>query len=80
MKTVPLKDLKIKLSFWAHEAFKGQCIEVTKNNKPYIVLMPNVRPGLHYGKNVGKKSLKSALSYEGKKEWLSYLMEDRKET
>ena len=79
MKSVPLKDLKQHLSQWAEEAAKGEVVQVTKHNRPYIILSPSGVSGLYCGKRAGHEPLKSILKSATKGRWLQYLKEDRDE-
>lgn len=77
MNKVPLKELKKDLSSWAEEASKGNIIEVTKYNRPYIYIVPHAQSGLFQGSKVGQGSLTSILSSGSQGKWLEYLEEDR---
>lgn len=79
MKSVPIKDLKRNLSSWTEEAAKGERVQVTKYNRPYVVLSPAGATGIHVGKKVGKEPLKSVLKEATKGRWLRALQEDRDE-
>ena len=80
MKSVPIKDLKERLSYWAEQAAKGEVIEVTRYNRPYIRLVTGGKDveGLHVGKRVGKETFKSSLPLNASGgQWLKFLQEDR---
>ncbi|MBI4212238.1 MAG: hypothetical protein HY540_06335 [Deltaproteobacteria bacterium] len=77
-KNVALKELKENLAYWAEEASRGEVVQVTKYNKPYMMLVPSGQPGLRVGKNVGKSGFKPVLD-KPPKGWKEYLDEDRGE-
>lgn len=77
MKSVPLKELKENLASWAEEASKGETVQVTKYNRPYIVLSAGKTPGLYQGGKVGREVLRSVLKEATCGQWLRYLAEDR---
>ncbi len=79
MKSVPLKALKENLAYWAEEAAKGEVVQVTKYNRPYVMLGPSEGSGLYRGLKVGQEPLKSVLSGATKGKWLKILKEDRDE-
>lgn len=83
MKKISLKDLKENLSTYAEEAAKGDPIQVTKYNKPFILLLGSSGTsshfGLHIGKNAGKASLESVGKTLSKGKVLDVLSEDRSE-
>ena len=79
MKSVNLKDLKKRLSYWVDETAKGNVVEVTRYNKPYIRLVPRTEPSLHYGSKVGKAELESSTKSHAAKQWLKTLLDDRSE-
>ena len=54
MKTVPLKTLKECLSEIMERASKGEIIEVTKYNRPFVVIYPATHRGLHVGSEIGR--------------------------
>lgn len=78
MKKVPLKELKENLAHWAEVAALGESLEVTKHNKPYIMLIPCALPHVRAGQNVGKIFLTPALKKDPtRRAWLDTLLEDR---
>ncbi|MBL7684863.1 MAG: hypothetical protein JNK65_02380 [Deltaproteobacteria bacterium] len=79
MKSVPLKDLKENLSYWAEEAAHGEKVQVTKYNKPYIMLGPTEVSFLHQGIQSGREPLRSVLRQGTKGKYLDILSEDRNE-
>ncbi len=79
MKSVPLKTLKENLAYWADEAAKGERVQVTKYNRPYVVLGPHEGAGLYRGKRAGLEPLKPVLKEGTKGKWLKFLKEDRNE-
>jgi antitoxin (DNA-binding transcriptional repressor) of toxin-antitoxin stability system len=79
VKNVPLKTLKENLAYWAEEASKGERVQVTKYNRPYVVLGPYEGSGLYCGSKAGREPLKSVLSQATRGKWLKVLQEDRDE-
>lgn len=80
MERVPLKDLKLNLSRWAEEASKGAVIEVTKHNRPYIIVRGSEPGHLLIGERVGGQELSPALERDPTNgRWLQFLQEDRDE-
>jgi len=79
MKNVPLKALKENLAYWTEAAAKGELVQVTKYNRPYVVMGPSEGSGLSRGKKAGQEALKSVLSEATKGKWLKILKEDRDE-
>lgn len=77
MKEVPLKELKSNLSFWAEKASKGDTLQITKYNRPYILVGPSRVGGLVVGERVGEPLPPPALKSASKGEWLRCLQEDR---
>ncbi|MBI4366962.1 MAG: hypothetical protein HY543_09110 [Deltaproteobacteria bacterium] len=77
MKEVPLKELKSNLSFWAEKASKGDLIQITKYNRPYMLVGPSRLDGLVVGSRVGVPLLRPALKAASKGKWLRRLQEDR---
>lgn len=77
MKSVPLKELKEDLSFWVEKASQGEVIQVTKYNRPYVLIAPSQVAGLIQGRHVGEGGLKSVLKEGSSGRWLEVLMEDR---
>ena len=78
METVPLKDLKENLAYWAETAAHGKVLEVTKHNKPYVMLVPCQTTHVRVGKNVGASSLVAVLKKDPTRgAWLVSLQEDR---
>lgn len=79
MKSVPIKELKEDLAHWAEEAANGEVLQITKYNRPYVILSPGRAPGLHQGSKAGRESLKSILHEATRGRWLKILEEDRAE-
>lgn len=77
MKEVPLKELKRNLSFWAEKASKGDFIQITKYNRPYILVGPSRVGGLVVGGRIGEPLPAPTLKSATKGEWLRCLQEDR---
>jgi antitoxin (DNA-binding transcriptional repressor) of toxin-antitoxin stability system len=77
---VPIKDLKSNLAHWTEKASKGEVIQVTKFNRPYVRIVPEGDVRLHRGRNVGKRDLAPALKIGDKLPWFEFLQEDRDET
>lgn len=76
---VPIKDLKENLSKLSERASKGELIQITKYNSPFMILGPCRPPGLHVGSQIEQGSLKAVLNQGSKGQWLHYLNEDREE-
>lgn len=79
MKLVPIRDLKINLSFWIKQVIQGNAVAITKHNQPVAYLSPAIEPAVHYGKNVGKATLTPALPKRKLINWFKFLEEDRHE-
>ena len=79
MKEVPLKELKSNLSFWAEKASKGDFIQITKYNRPYILVGPSRVDGLVVGSRIGTPLSPSLLKAASKGKWLRCLQEDRED-
>lgn len=79
MKNVPLKTLKENLSWWVGEAARGEQVQVTKYNRPYILLASCEGSGLYRGKRAGQATLKSVLHEGTGGKWLKVLLDDRKD-
>lgn len=77
MEKVPLKELKENLSYWTEKASKGDTIEVTKYNKPYVRLVSSHPPGLTIGSKVGQPLPPSPFKKGLKVDWKKALDEDR---
>jgi antitoxin (DNA-binding transcriptional repressor) of toxin-antitoxin stability system len=77
VKNVSLKDLKEDLSNWTEVAAKGETVQVTRYNKPYVLLGPAAMPGVRMGSRVGE-SLKPCFDKDPTSgRWLTVLQEDR---
>ncbi len=79
MKNVPLHELKKDLAYWTEQAAKGEAIQITKYNRPYVVLTKSQMTGLTIGKRVGKGFSNSGLKEASKGKFLKYLLEDRED-
>lgn len=77
MESVPIKELKKDLSYWTEQAAQGKTIQITKYNRPYVVLTKSFEGGLYRGKQVGKGALCSLLNRATQGKYLKYLQEDR---
>jgi antitoxin (DNA-binding transcriptional repressor) of toxin-antitoxin stability system len=77
MINVPIKELKENLSDWAEKASNGAVIQITKYNRPYILLTSGQPLGLVRGSMVGRQSLAPVLRKGTQGRALKYLMEDR---
>jgi antitoxin (DNA-binding transcriptional repressor) of toxin-antitoxin stability system len=79
MENVPLHELKKNLAYWAEKAAQGEVIQITKYNRPFVVLTKSQTTGLYIGKRVGKPFAKSGLKNATKGKFLEYLLEDRED-
>ena len=79
MKSVSLKDLKKHLSEVTEQAARGEVVQVTKYNKPFVVLMGVASPAVHVGSKVGTTSLVSIGKKLTRGRFLSALKEDRED-
>jgi antitoxin (DNA-binding transcriptional repressor) of toxin-antitoxin stability system len=79
MKILTLKDLKEDLAKWTELAHKGQIIQVTKYNKPYLLLAPCEDLSIRRGSLVGTSPLAPAIHLETRGTSLKFLEEDRDE-
>jgi len=77
MKCVSLKDLKEDLSTWTEIAAHGESVQVTRYNKPYVVLGPAILSGVHMGRRLGD-DLKPCFGKDPTSgRWLNVLQDDR---
>lgn len=78
MKKATLKELKDNLSTLTEIASKGETVEITRYNRPYIILSPTQLQNLTVGRRVGLgveiKPLGRSLT---KGLYLSFLEADR---
>ena len=72
-----MQELKENLSALAEMAAKGEIIEITKHNKPFIQLTAATAEGLHIGSRAGKSTLKSAVTKSTGGAFLKILAADR---
>lgn len=79
MENVPLKILKARMAYFFELAARGQTLEVTKHNKPYVYVASSASPYLHPGKLVGQTSLSIGKKIHLKKSVSRLLNEDRDE-
>ena len=79
MLNVPLKDLRKNFSRWAEKASQGDIIQVTRYNRPYILLISGQKEGLIQGNRVGQETLSTVLRKGTGGHALRYLIEDREE-
>jgi antitoxin (DNA-binding transcriptional repressor) of toxin-antitoxin stability system len=79
MENVPLNVLKKDLAYWTEQAAKGKVIQITKYNRPYVLLTKGQSAGLYIGKRYGRTDLSSPLKEASHGKWLQYLLEDRED-
>jgi antitoxin (DNA-binding transcriptional repressor) of toxin-antitoxin stability system len=79
MEKVPLYELKKNLSYWTEQAAQGKVIQITRYNRPYVILTQSPNQGLYVGKRVGKGFADSGLKEATKGKYLEYLLEDRED-
>lgn len=79
MESVPLNELKKDLAYWTEQAAKGKVIQVTKYNRPYVILTKAPTAGLYIGKRVGKPFSNSSFKAATQGKFLEYLLEDRED-
>ncbi len=79
MNKVTLKDLKEDLSSWMEKVFRGEVIQITKYNKPIVVMSPVREAGLLVGKRAGKGKFTPAIQENLAKKSLAALLADRDE-
>lgn len=79
MEKVSLKKLKEGLSSWLEKAARGDVLQITRYNHPYVLVMGTNDPSLHTGSRVGKTDITPALKKAPKKPSLDFLLEDRSE-
>jgi prevent-host-death family protein len=77
MKSVSLKDLKQNLSQYAEEAAQGASIQVTKYNRPFVLLVGARSPSLHIGLRAGTGFLQTVGKKATEGKFLKTLLEDR---
>ncbi|HCU25239.1 MAG TPA: hypothetical protein DF383_09485, partial [Deltaproteobacteria bacterium] len=70
---------KKNLAYWAEQAAKGKTVEITKYNRPYVLLTAIPERGVRVGNRYGKFELKSPLQEASKGRFLDYLLQDRDE-
>lgn len=78
MKKTSLRELKEHLSDYAEQAARGETIEVTRYNKPFILLQPASNQNVSSGPAVGKHKLTPVLKGGTAGRALEFLIEDRK--
>lgn len=78
VKTVPLQDLKERLSALVNEAEAGERIVVTRHGRPVAMLSSAATPHLSIGARFGKGSLRSLFPKPATKgRYLAVLEADR---
>ena len=77
MKQISIQDLKAQLSAMISEAEAGNSIVITRHNEPVARLIPAHPQHVHYGKEVGKGSVRPAIKRGKKIPYLPTLLEDR---
>jgi hypothetical protein len=77
MKYVPLIDLKKRLSYWTEQAAQGIVIQITRYNKPFVVIRQAQQSELRVGKNIGKHHFRSIGTDPTNGKWLKTLIADR---
>lgn len=75
--TAPMHELKQNLSALAGLAARGETVEITKHNKPYVRLVPAAAVGLHIGQQAGKRSIRTAVKKNTGGAFLKVLAADR---
>lgn len=77
MHIAPMQELKENLSALAEKAARGETVEITKHNKPFIRLVAAKSPGLHIGALAGKRVLQSAVRKNTGGTFLKVILADR---
>ncbi len=78
MKTVPIHDLKKRLSALIEEAGRGEEILVTKHRRPVVRLSSAAHEHLHVGARFGAGALTAAAENATRGRYLVVLADDRR--
>lgn len=79
MTTIPIQDLRARLSAVVAEAESGRTVVITRHNQPVAQLGPASALHVHHGRRVGNVRLEAAVSRGTKGRYLAVLLEDRGE-
>ena len=80
MISVSIQALKSGFAAWAGMAAEGQTVQITKHNRPYLLLTGCKNVAVHHGSRAGIGQLQSALKAPTHGQWRHVLDEDRQET
>lgn len=80
MISVSIQALKSGFAAWAGMAAGGQTVQITRHNRPYLLLTGCKNAAVHYGSRAGVGELGSALKGPTHGKWRQMLDEDRQET
>ena len=78
MKTVPIDELKRKLSTFVAEAAGGEHIVITRHGRPIASLTRADREHVHVGSRAGRGALRPLLKAATKGAYLDVLADDRR--
>jgi antitoxin (DNA-binding transcriptional repressor) of toxin-antitoxin stability system len=79
MRSVSIQALKAGFAAWAGMAAGGETVQITKHNRPYLLLTGCRNAAVHQGSRAGGE-LGSALKGPTHGKWRQVLDEDRRET
>ena len=80
MISVSIQALKSCFAAWAATAAQGQAVQITRHNRPYLLLTGCKNQAVHHGSRAGIGQLESALKAPTHGKWRLMLDEDRQET
>lgn len=79
MISVSIQALKSGFAAWAGMAAGGQTVQITKHNRPYLLLTGCRNAAVHQGSRAGTGELRSALKGPTHGKWRQVLDDDRRE-
>lgn len=79
MKSVSIQELKQNLSVLLDEAAAGNPIQVTRHNRPLVILSPARKAGIRVGSRVGESITRGPYKNATNGEYLKILLEDRED-
>jgi antitoxin (DNA-binding transcriptional repressor) of toxin-antitoxin stability system len=79
MVSVSIQVLKAQFAHWAAKAVKGEAVQITRHNRPYVMLTGCSSSHVYVGPEVGKRGLRPAIKGGTNGQWRRVLDEDREE-
>lgn len=77
MKSISLRVLKENLSRYTEQAARGEPIQVTRYNKPFVYLMPALGQSQRVGTRAGQHEFRPVSKRATRGRFLEVLNEDR---